>query len=85
MLKLIPISIQFLTTLVVPSEIIMVDDGSTVSYHKTVNVTCKEKLLMDTFSGWELDLVKPLDELQVNYLFILYKSQFLYKFYYILD
>ena len=65
MLKLIPISIQFLTTLVVPSEIIMVDDGSTVSYHKTVNVTCKEKLLMDTFSGWEHDLVKPLDELQV--------------------
>ena len=63
----------------------MVDDGSAVSYHKTLNVTCKEKLLMDTFSGWELDLVKPLDELQVNYLFILYKSQFLYKFYYILD
>ena len=63
----------------------MVDDGSAVSYHKTVNVTCKEKLLMDTFSGWELDLVKPLDELQVNYLFILNESQFLYKFYYILD
>ena len=54
----------------------MVDDGSAVSYHKTVNVTCKEKLLMDTFSGWELDFVKPLDELQVNYLYIFYESQF---------
>ena len=51
----------------------MVDDGSTVSYHKTVNATCKENLLMDKFSGWELDLVEPLDELQVKYL----KSQYI--------
>ena len=63
----------------------MVDDGSAVSYHKTVNVTCKEKLLMDTFSGWELDLVKPLDELQVNYHYILNESQLGYNFQYISD
>ena len=43
----------------------MIDDGTSVSYHKTINATCKEKMLMDTFSGWELDLPKPLDEIQV--------------------
>lgn len=43
----------------------MIDDGTSVSYHKTINATCKEKMLMDIFSGWELDLLKPLDEIQV--------------------
>ena len=52
--------------LVIPSELIMIDDGTTVTYHKTINATCKEKKLMDVFSGWELDLPKPLDEIQVR-------------------
>lgn len=44
----------------------MMDDGTTVTYHKTINATCKEKKLMDVFSGWELDLPKPLDKIQVR-------------------
>ena len=43
----------------------MIDDGITVSYHKTINATCKEKLLKDTFSGWELELPKPIEQIQV--------------------
>ena len=43
----------------------MIDDGTTVSYHKTINATCKEKLLKDVFSGWELELPKPIEQIQV--------------------
>ena len=43
----------------------MIDDGITVSYHKTINATYKEKLLKDTFSGWELELPKPIEQIQV--------------------
>ena len=58
-------SIIYRIILVIPAELIMIDDGTSVSYHKTINATCKEKMLMDIFSGWELDLLKPLDEIQV--------------------
>ena len=43
----------------------MLDDGTKVSYHRTINVTCKEKSLMDIFSGWELELPQPVEEFQV--------------------
>lgn len=37
-----------------------------MSYHKNINATCVENLLEDRFSGWELDLPKPIDEIEVS-------------------
>ena len=33
---------------------------------KNVNATCVENQLADRFSGWELDLPKPIDEIEVK-------------------
>ena len=52
------------SSLVVPSAVIRVDDGEEISYNKYINVTCVENLLMDTFSGWQLDLPKPFEEIE---------------------
>ena len=49
-----------------PAYTIAIDDGSSVSYHKNINATCVENLLEDRFSGWELDLPKPIDEIEVK-------------------
>ena len=53
---------------------IAIDDGSAVSYHKNINATCVEKQLEDRFSGWELDLPKPIDEIEVNADLLYYAS-----------
>ena len=58
---------------VIPSGVIAIDDGGSFSYHKYINATCTEKVLMDKFSGWEFDTSKPVDELQVNYI-VVYES-----------
>ena len=42
-----------------------IDDGTTLTHHKTINATCVEKKLGDKFSGWELDVTKPIEELVV--------------------
>ena len=42
-----------------------IDDGTALTYHKTINATCIEKKLADKFGGWELDLAKPIEELEV--------------------
>ena len=52
--------------LVLPSHLIGIDDGTTLTYHKTINATCVEKKLGDKFSGWELDVTKPIEELEVK-------------------
>ena len=57
--------------LVLPSHVIGIDDGTTLTYHKTINATCIEKKLADKFGGWELDLAKPIEELEVLYFFTL--------------
>lgn len=44
-----------------------IDDGTALTYHKTINATCVEKKLGDKFSGWDLDVTKPIEELEVNY------------------
>ena len=44
-----------------------IDDGTTLTYHQTINATCVEKKLADKFGGWELDLAKPIEELEVLY------------------
>ena len=49
---------------VIPSAVIRVDDGDEVTYNKYINVTCVQNLLMDTFSGWQLDLQKPLEKIE---------------------
>ena len=46
--------------------IIEIDDGGSVSYHASINATCTEKMLRNTFSGWKLDTPKPIEELQVD-------------------
>ena len=46
--------------------IIEIDDGGSVSYHASINATCTENMLRNTFSGWKLDTPKPIEELQVN-------------------
>ena len=51
--------------LVLPSHVIGIDDGTTLTYHKTINATCVEKKLADKFGGWEIDLPKPIEELEV--------------------
>lgn len=37
-----------------------------MTYHKTINATCVEKKLADKFGGWDLDLPKPIEELEVS-------------------
>ena len=49
-----------------------IDDGTALTYHKTINATCIEKKLADKFGGWELDLAKPIEELQVLCFFTLF-------------
>ena len=44
---------------------IAIDDGGTVTYHRNINATCTENLLMDKFSGWKFDITKPIEELEV--------------------
>ena len=44
-----------------------IDDGTTLTHHKTINATCVEKKLGDKFSGWELDVTKPIEELEVKH------------------
>ena len=46
--------------------IIEIDDGGSVSYHTSINATCTENMLRNTFSGWKLDTPKPIEELQVD-------------------
>ena len=43
-----------------------IDDGTALTYHKTINATCVEKKLGDKFSGWDLDVTKPIEELEVK-------------------
>ena len=45
---------------------IAIDDGGTVTYHRNINSTCTENLLMDKFSGWKFDINKPIEELEVG-------------------
>ena len=45
---------------------IAIDDGGTVTYHRSINATCTENLLMDKFSGWKFDINKPIEELEVG-------------------
>ena len=52
--------------LVLPAYTIGIDDGKSVSYHKKINATCVENKLADRFSGWKLDLPKPIDEIEVK-------------------
>ena len=52
--------------LVLPAYMIGIDDGTAISYHKNINATCVENQLADRFSGWELDLPKPIDEIEVK-------------------
>ena len=47
-------------------------DGTTLTHHKTINATCVEKKLEDKFSGWELDVTKPIEELKVSSVLLLY-------------
>ena len=56
----------FYLFLVLPAYTIGIDDGNGLSYHKNINATCVEKQLADRFSGWELDLPKPIDEIEVK-------------------
>ena len=42
-----------------------INDGTTLTYHKTINATCVEKKMADRFGGWDLDLPKPIEELEV--------------------
>ena len=42
------------------------DGGGTVTYHRNINATCTENLLMDKFSGWKFDITKPIEELDVG-------------------
>ncbi len=56
--------------LVLPSHVIGIDDGTTLTYHQTINATCVEKKLADKFGGWELDLAKPIEELEVLNVFL---------------
>ena len=49
---------------VIPSAVIRIDDGEDVTYNNYINVTCVENLLMDAFSGWQLDLPKPFDQIE---------------------
>ena len=58
---------MFVVNLVLPSHLIGIDDGTTLTYHKTINATCIEKKLGDKFSGWELDVTKPIEELEVKH------------------
>ena len=58
--------------LVLPSHVIGIDDGTTLTYHKTINATCVEKKLADKFGGWEIDLPKPIEELEVYCISLLY-------------
>ena len=44
-----------------------INDGTTLTHHKTINATCVEKKLGDKFSGWELDVTKPIEELEVKH------------------
>ena len=44
-----------------------INDGTTLTHHKTINATCVEKKLGDKFSGWELDVTKPIEELKVKH------------------
>ena len=52
--------------LVLPAYTISIDDGKSLSYHKSINATCVENQLADRFSGWKLDLPKPIDEIEVK-------------------
>ena len=45
---------------------IKIDDGNEISYQKYLNVTCTENKLFDKFAWWEVELPKPLDELEVR-------------------
>ena len=63
----------YLNISVIPSGVIAIDDGGSLSYHKYINATCTEKVLMDKFSGWEFDTSKPVDELQVHFI-VVYES-----------
>ena len=59
------ITIINLHFLVIESGLIEIYEDGEVTYLEHINVTCTEKSLMDTFSGWELDLDKPIDEIEV--------------------
>ena len=45
---------------------IAIDDGGSMTYHRNINATCTENLLMDKFSGWKFDINKPIEELEVG-------------------
>ena len=52
---------------VIPSGIIEIYEDGEITHFEHINVTCTENSLMDSFSGWELDLPKPIDEIEVTF------------------
>ena len=44
---------------------IRINNGTAMTYHKTIIATCVEKELEDTFGSWELNLPKPIEDLEV--------------------